>query len=287
VGFLAGLVVGGRLDEKAAAAAHARAEANFRASADLNRKLEEEVGRRERAKEEEAEERLKKLSGNWISADGQKTAKLDYDVLEFGKTPDWPDLEGRGFLLSPGHLRFLTESGRYRINVLDDQPDTMIFFKQDRATKSLFRLALYREGSPFAACRPPLPDTPPPPKIQALLDLIPGIPAHESVAGLEQRMASVWGDKVEIIDWWKESGETDVEVDLGVDGQWIFQRSANQSGELSVFRLVRTWAKDRREKPGPMVERVVYPFYEFGKIITGPMQSHPAGEMREGKQPGH
>jgi hypothetical protein len=271
-------LIGARFDEKVIAGEQARVAASNGMAWDVDQMVADGLWRRERAEKEEAEERLAKLSGNWISADGQKKAKLDYDVLEFGKVPDWPDLEDRCFLINARHRIFLTESGRYHLTVFNDQPDTMIFYKYDRTTKSVSLLTLYREGSPHAASRSPLPETPPPPQIQALLDLIPNIPAQESVAGMNQRIGSVWKGKMELFEHSGSMGESDSEVDLGVDGQWLLLLSQTDSGELHRFRLVRTWVKDWREKQGPIVERVVYPYYEFGKIITGPMQSRPAGE---------
>ena len=113
-----------------------------------------------------------------------------------------------------------------------------------------------------------------------MLDVIPSIRANESVAGVNGRMGSAWKGEVGEVGVIRGSGsmgESDFEVDLGVDGQWVLQTSQGDSGELHRFRVVRTWVKDRRER-GPIVERVVYPYYEFGKIITGPMQWRPAGE---------
>ena len=280
LGCVVGFLMGGSSDEKGSAGEQVPVAASKRSAMDVDDMIRDALFRRERAEKEEAEERLRRLSGNWISADGQKKARLDDDVLEFGVTPDWPDLEGRRFLIGRDHFAFLTESGRYHFTVFDDEPDAMVLFKQDRATRSPTTLTLYREGSPHAASRPPLPDTPPPPQIQAMLDVIPSIRANESVAGVNGRMGSAWKGEVGEVGVIRGSGsmgESDFEVDLGVDGQWVLQTSQGDSGELHRFRVVRTWVKDRREH-GPIVERVVYPYYEFGKIITGPMQSRPAGE---------
>ena len=43
-------------------------------------------------------ENLLKLSGDWVSGDGEQKAKLDGRVLSFGDTPDWPDLQNRDFI---------------------------------------------------------------------------------------------------------------------------------------------------------------------------------------------
>ena len=64
----------------------------------------------------------------------------------------------------------------------------------------------------------------------------------------------------------------------GMDGSHRFGPRA-PCGDL---RVVRAWVKDRRDRPSPDVQRVVHPSYEHGKIITGPMQSHPAQEPGEG-----
>lgn len=225
--------------------------------------------REEQQKSDEADEHLKRLSGNWISADGQKKAKANDDILEFGTTPDWPEIEGRRFLLGKDYWAFVAGSGRYNVMLFQDRPDELVIFRKDDKTESLSRLTLYREGSKHAASLPPLPDTPPPPKIQKLLDLIRGLKEHESVADVDRRMD--WQGEAELINGSSSLGEADLEFDLRVDDQWVLQRKENQSGKLLRFRLVRTWVKERRDLSAD-VERVVYPYYEFGKVITGPSE---------------
>ncbi|MCW1926245.1 hypothetical protein OKA05_27070 [Luteolibacter arcticus] len=278
LGCLMGLVLGYRMGERDSSARPAKPVVTVADPAEVSQAaVREEAWRMREAEDKKASDRMKKLAGTWISADGEKKATVEWNVLKFGQTPDWPDLEGRSFLLGADHLLFLTESGRYMVSVSDAEPDAMVFMKRDLKTESLSRLTLYREGSPRASSRPPLPDTPPPPSIQALLDLIPDLIEHESVDGVNRRMAPVWGGTMDMIHGFGTMGEFDAEFDLGVDGQWLLQRKDKGGGKLLRFRLVRCWVKDRREY-GPDVERVIYPYYEFGKIITGPMKSHTAGE---------
>ncbi|MCW1887446.1 hypothetical protein OKA04_22105 [Luteolibacter flavescens] len=249
----------------------------------LREEWERELLQKERRNEEEANERLKLRSGKWISADGQTMLSADGELLEFGDAPGWPDLAKHAFLVPGDSNVFYSLSGRYIARIYHDRPDEFVFFKSDRKSGSLIVLTLYREGTPHAASRPPLPNTAPPPRIQAILDLIPGIQENESVEEINRKMAEVWSGKLDIIRNTMERGESDLEFNLDVEGQWVLQRSEKENGELMRFRIVRTWVEDRRSPGGPEVERVAYPYYEFGKIITGPMQFHVAGRMSEGE----
>jgi len=48
-------------------------------------------------------------------------------------------------------------------------------------------------------------------------------------------------------------------------------------GKMLWFRLVRSYARDPGGD-GPDIGRVVFPYYESGKVITGPMESRAAGK---------
>ncbi|WP_341405548.1 hypothetical protein [Luteolibacter soli] len=287
LGCLVGVVIEYRLAEREKSALLARY--GVRAEEPPKELSVEARGEALRMMQEEKDQEaafLKRRSGNWISADGLKKAKLNDDILEFGSMPEWPDLDGRSFMLSKDGV-FLTEAGRYLMQSSDGEPDTLSFIKRQRDTQGFTRLTLYREGSPHAASRPPLPDTPPPPDIQKMLDLIPRMNEHEAVGAMIQRMAEA-GVVVrkegiaDIIDFDADRGEKRLEFDLGFDDQWVLQRSEDAKGEVYRFRLFRTWVKDRREGGDPEVERVVYPYYEFGRIITGPMESRAAESEEKG-----
>ena len=153
----------------------------------------------------------------------------------------------------------MSETGYYGMSC---KADEIVFSKEDRLTKSLSALTLYRKGSPFAAARPPLPRTPPPPSIQALLDLVPTIRESES---LETVVGGGSG-----------LGQSNIYFDLEVNGEWMLLAGKEvEGGKILSFRLLRRYMKDRKEK-GPDVQRVVFPYYEFGKVITGPMESRQA-----------
>lgn len=223
--------------------------------------------------EEESHHKLEDLSGDWISGDGEQKAKLDGQILTFGETPDWPDLQGRDFLLGE-NLQFLSETGHYWMSW---EADSIAFTKEDRTTKSLSGLTLYRKGSPFAEARPPLPRTPPPPSIQALLDLVPTIREGETLKAVLVRSPLGWDGKMPVIGGHSGFGESDMVFDLGVNGEWVLKAKEVEGGKILRFQVVRGYVKDRNGK-GPDVQRVVFPYFEFGKIITGPMESRPARE---------
>jgi hypothetical protein len=226
------------------------------------------------AEREDGLKNLLKLSGDWISGDGEQKAKLDYRILSFEDTPDWPDLQKQDFLLGT-ELQFLSDTGFY---TMSGEEDTITFIKEDRKTKSLSRLTLYRMGSPFAAARPPLPRTPPPPSIQALLDLVPTIRESESLEAVFSRFPKDWTGKLTVIGGDSGMGESDIFFDLEVNGEWMLHAKKKLRGDKILrFRLVRSYMQDRNGK-GPDVRRVVFPYYEFGKIITGPMEAKDAAQ---------
>ncbi|HEY1123876.1 MAG TPA: hypothetical protein VGE67_19820 [Haloferula sp.] len=217
-------------------------------------------------------ENLAKLSGEWISGDGEQKAKLSGRILVFEDAPDWPDLENREFQLGED-LRFLSETGRYWMS---GEGDEIVFSKEDRLTKSLSALTLYRKGSPFAAARPPLPRTPPPPSIQSLLDLVPTIRESESLEAVLGRLPKDWAGKLTVIGGGVESRESNIYFDLEVNGEWMLHAKKKVADDKILrFRLFRGYMRDSKGK-GPDVMRVVFPYYEFGKVITGPMESRAA-----------
>ena len=167
----------------------------------------------------------------------------------------------------------MSETGYYGMSC---KADEIVFSKEDRLTKSLSALTLYRKGSPFAAARPPLPRTPPPPSIQALLDLVPTIRESESLETVFGRLPKDWDGKLTVVGGGSGLGQSNIYFDLEVNGEWMLLAGKEvEGGKILSFRLLRRYMKDRKEK-GPDVQRVVFPYYEFGKVITGPMESRQA-----------
>ena len=231
------------------------------------------------------EDWLSKLSGKWVSADGQQTADLDFRVLRFGETTGWPEVSRKTFLLGR-EMDFMSSdgSGSYTISTVYAEPNTMQVIREQTATCSLTGFTLYRDGTPRARSRLPVPKAVPPPEIQVLLGGIRTIKVGESKGEVLKRLSFADIRGSEVIDWYRGLGDNHVTYDLGVDGHWMLRLSYHQKsavigeddGELGDMRVFRGYVDDFRKGISD-IEDIVYPYYENGYVITGPNEAEQAG----------
>ncbi|MCB1079028.1 MAG: hypothetical protein KDM64_14495 [Verrucomicrobiae bacterium] len=227
------------------------------------------------------EEWLRKLSGNWVSADGQQSAVLNYRRLRFDKTVDWPDISQRSFLLGE-EMQFMTNRGFYVISTLYAEPDRMCFIKEDLQTGALTEFTLYREGSPNARSRKPLADKTPPPRVQKLLDAIPTIKAGETKDSVMARLGLADDDSLELLGGQRETGYTDMIFSLGIDNEWMLRlefsvdSTDEEDGEAVIrhFQIVRGYVDDGRNGRFD-IQKLVYPYFTDGQIIVAPPEAEP------------
>ncbi|HRQ87606.1 MAG TPA: hypothetical protein PLA50_02340 [Bacteroidia bacterium] len=222
-------------------------------------------------------DRLAVLSGDWVSADGDQTAQLDYRVLRFKSTVDWPDLDGRSFLLGE-EMQFMTESGFYSLHASGDSFDMIFLIKEGASPDGdLSRLTLYREGSPLARSRQPLGEKMPPPKVQALLDAIPSIREGVRKDDVMERLGLARDGSLELLDAERSSGQTDMLLTLGIDDEWMLRLRydvessdvADSEAKLRKFQVVRGYVNDI--KAGRFdIEKRIYPYFLNGRIIGAP-----------------
>ena len=165
---------------------------------------------------------LSKLSGNWVSADGQQSAELDYRTLRFSDTIDWPDISNRYFLIG-NEMQFMTNRGYYNISTLYTEPDEMCFLKEDLKTGDLTSFTLYREGTPRARSRRPLVEKTPPPKVQELLDVIPTIKPEEKRDSVMKRLGLADDKMLELLGGERSREEHDLIFSLGIDNEWMLR----------------------------------------------------------------
>lgn len=222
---------------------------------------------------------LSKLSGKWVSANGEQSAELDFRMLRFGDAADWPDLSGKTFLLGQ-EMQFLTDSGFYTISTLYSNPDEMRFIKEDSVTEDLSSLTLYREGSPRARSRAPIPEAEPPTKVQAILDGILTIKDGELKDAVLARLGLNGFEGLEVLAGESGLGETDILFDLGIDDHWMlyvaYTRKSPDAEEseavLRQLQILRGYVDEAREgwldtgKP-------VYPYFAQGQVITKNQQA--------------
>jgi hypothetical protein len=234
-----------------------------------------------REAEHDGDELLSKLSGAWTSIDGQINADLDFRMLRFKAAPDWQDLENQTFLLG-SEMDFLSSRGVYLIQTRYSEPDEMWFCLEDEVTEDLTSFTLFREGSPKAGSRTPIPRGEPPQKVRDLLRLIPLIRAGELKDTVLERCGLGDLDGFELLGGEGGLGETDLILALGIDDHWMLSigyRRLSPDDEskavLRTFKLFQGYVDDVRE--GLLeLERVAFPYYDNGKIITGPSQAEQA-----------
>jgi hypothetical protein len=225
---------------------------------------------------------LSKLSGSWTSIDGQINAELDFRMLRFKAAPDWQDLENQTFLLG-SEMQFLSSRGVYLIQARYSEPDEMWFCLEDEVTEDLTSFTLFREGTPKAGSRTPIPRGEPPQKVRDLLGLIPSIRAGELKDTALERLGLGDLDGYEILGGEGGLGETDLILALGIDNHWMlalaYRRLSPDDDEskavLRTFKLYQGYVDDVRAGFSEF-ERVAYPYYENGKIITGPSKAEQA-----------
>lgn len=234
---------------------------------------------------------LSNLSGTWTSIDGQIDAVLDFRMLSFKTTPDWPDLENQTFLLG-SEMQFLSSRGVYLINTRYSEPDVMWFCLEDKVTKDLTTFTLFREGTPKAASRKPIPEGEPPLKVRELLLLIPSIRDGELKETALEGLGLKDLEGLEILTGESGLGNTDLILALGIDDHWMlslaYQRLNPNDDEskavLRTFKLFQGYVDDVRS--GFLeLERVAYPYYENGMIIRGPSQAEKAINGQPPTQP--
>lgn len=229
-------------------------------------------------------DRLDNLSGKWVSADGEQSAELDYRMLHFGDTADWPDLNSKTFLIGR-EMQFLSDDGGiYTICTFNGNPDEMHFIKEDSESiknnselADLTSLLLYREGSPNARSRKPLGEKKPPAKAQALLDAIPSIEFGERKDALMARLGLADDDSLELLLGERSMGESDLIFSLGIDSEWMLKlaftvdspNAEESEAVIRRFQLFRGYVDDVRE--GRLdVQKHVYPYFGGGKVIAKP-----------------
>lgn len=217
-------------------------------------------------------DRLLRLSGAWISADGQQAAELDYRTLSFGATKNWPDIENQTYLLGQ-EMQFLSKDGFYSVCV-DEAPDSLRIIKQDLATDAYCGFTLYREGSPQARSREPLGDITPPPVIRGILDQIPNIREGERKDAVMGRI-DLGPGKIEVLECFSSLGVTDMLISLGIDRHWMLKLdykldppdSPESEATILRFQIIRGEIDDARNGSHD-IEQIIYPYFHFGKIIT-------------------
>lgn len=224
---------------------------------------------------------LSKLSGSWISADGEQNANLDFRTLRFGRTGTWADLENNTYLLGQ-EMQFLSDSGFYSVCQMES-PDALRIIKKDLVTEDVYGFTIYRADSPRARARQPLGDVVPPPSVQKLLNEIPNIRPTDRKDTVLQRMG-IEEDRLEILDGSSSLGETDLLLNLGIDGHWMLKLGYKSPGPeagpseatLKRFQIVRGYIDDARE--GDLdVEQFIYPYFVYDKVVAGPSKAEQTG----------
>lgn len=232
---------------------------------------------------------LSKLSGSWTSADGEQSANLDFRTLRFGRTGSWADLENHTYLLGQ-EMQFLSDSGYYTVCQMES-PDALRIIKRDLVTEDVYGFTIYRADSRRARAREPLGIVVPPPSMQKLLDEIPNITPIDRKDTVLQRMG-IKEDRMEILDGSSSFGETDLLLNLGVDGHWMlklgYKRPGPEAGpseaKLKRFQIVRGYIDDARE--GDLdVEQFIYPYFVHDKVVAGPSKAEQAGTEQAATRP--
>jgi hypothetical protein len=218
---------------------------------------------------EREREHLRRLTGEWASWDGQQVANFDGRILRFQSAKGWPDLDSKSFLLGTD-LQILSESGLYFVKAYYSDMDAMHFVKQDLASEDLSSFILFRAGTPRARARPPLPHTPPPPAIQAMLDSMARMNSAADLNGTPKPDSSANDLPIEVIQYDGTSlggDNPDMIVRLGEGDEWMVQISQSR-GKVTRQRIIRGSAELVRKGEGGIAEHL-YPYYVDGKLITG------------------
>ncbi len=212
------------------------------------------------------------LSGKWVSMDGEQTAIFHPEYLQFGNMTTWPELKQRR--IDIGHeMVFRTDFGYYVISTFYDQPDELFLTCRSSGINDLTSLTLYREGTPLAGSRKPIPYAEPTKELQALLSGIHSIKDGESKDVVFGRLGLGDLKGLEVIDRQSGLGQTDELWDLGIDDHWmlyvIYTLDSPGTDEsqavLRRFQVIRGYVDDNK---WPDTGKIIYPYFAKGKVIT-------------------
>ena len=218
---------------------------------------------------------LEKLSGKWISADGQQNAEIDFRTLRFKDMGQWADLDNQTYLLGQ-EMQFLSKGGFYSV-CQTEASDSLRIIKKDLMTDDVYGFTLYRSDFPRARARAPLSQVEPPPEIRIILAAIPKIQQTDRKDDV-LRVMKLDEEKMEILEGSSSLGETDRLFNLGIDDHWMLKLgykrprpdSPPEQTTFKRFQLVRGYVDDVRRDGALDVEQFIYPYFVFDKIVTGP-----------------